>query len=104
MLEWLKLLICLHLIVVVRGRDVQCDRVDYSKYCYDSLARQTKNCWKCQINEQHISEKDILSISGKLNNVYVEIVEFSSGSIKILPQMLRKSPGEEIFSSEIDWH
>ena len=92
--------------VVVHGKDVQCDNVGFGSICWkaDTLERN-KNCSFCQIHHERISiSDDIYIISDKLLNgsdINIELLEFSDGSITKLPQLLLNSTNQEVLQAHL---
>ena len=106
MFECLKFLILLLLIVLVNGKDLECDKVEFSETCWNSQTFcNDQSCWLCEIKDQTISSNDeVLTISGKLGNgsyVNVDFVQFSGGSIIKIPMMLQKTTNKNITQVEL---
>ena len=101
MWQWLRLLALMVVWVVVRGRELECDKVDYWSYCWNEQTHQyDKICWKCVINHQTLSSVDeVLTISGKDDNgtqVNVEFVKFNGGNITKMPKLIDKHTNQQI--------
>ena len=107
MRKWLKLLVFLHLMIMVRGKDVQCDNVGFNSICWkaDTLDRK-KNCSYCDIHHQQTSiSDDVFIISDKLLNgsyINIELIKLKDGSITKMPQLLLNSTNQEILQVYLD--
>ena len=97
MLQCLRLFIWLLLSAAVNGREYECDRVAYEKYCFDAQTLDFVKCWGCVIENQQITDDEITIFPKHVNGTAVDVtvVLFSGGNILTIPQI--KSNSKETF-------
>ena len=100
MLQWLQLAALLVRIAAVSGREVECDVVEYEKYCWNAQSLGLVKCWSCAIRNQQITENgETLTISPKFANgtdVDVEHVVFDGVGITKMPIVIHKTTNQQI--------
>ena len=105
MLEWLRLLIFSLVIAVANGSAMECDEIQYLRFCWTSFTRaESKDCWYCVIQSERIHKGNVLTISGELNNgsyVDADIVQFEGGIISKMPKIYQQFTHHEIVQVDL---
>ena len=94
-----RFLLVLLMIATVRGRHLDCNKVEYQKICYNSQTQDLDECWGCGIHYKNIFARDNLTISGQHGNgsrADIDFVVFVGGHINKLPRVFDNSTNQEI--------
>ena len=104
MSKWIRLLIGLLLMVLVRGREMRCDQMYSVDQCWSpDTYNDDRNCLYCLITGQRILTGERITIftlifdkRGNRVDLKMDYVEFYGGVIKKMPQLVQKNLSQPI--------